>query len=119
VTVVVLAIIFGITNTFRPFPDDVFRYGQDSILLSWSLNKFTMQVLSIFIMKAILSSEKCCVTKHKLPCKWYSLRPKLLFVLAFPQFFARYLDIHVSRSIVKAMYLQKLKRIINWSGGNN
>lgn len=26
VTVVVLGVIFGITNTFRPFPDDVFRY---------------------------------------------------------------------------------------------
>ncbi|OEL25258.1 hypothetical protein BAE44_0013724 [Dichanthelium oligosanthes] len=28
VTVVVLGVIFGITNTFRPFPDDVFRYGR-------------------------------------------------------------------------------------------
>ncbi|KAJ1289660.1 hypothetical protein BS78_02G181600 [Paspalum vaginatum] len=26
VTIVVLGVIFGITNTFRPFPDDVFRY---------------------------------------------------------------------------------------------
>ncbi|KAL6846144.1 hypothetical protein ACP4OV_023592 [Aristida adscensionis] len=26
VTLVVLGVIFGITNTFRPFPDDVFRY---------------------------------------------------------------------------------------------
>ncbi|PAN12250.2 hypothetical protein PAHAL_2G263100 [Panicum hallii] len=26
VTVVLLGVIFGITNTFRPFPDDVFRY---------------------------------------------------------------------------------------------
>jgi len=50
VTVVVLGVIFGITNTFRPFPDDVFRYGQDSVLLPWSLNKVVfMQVENHFL----------------------------------------------------------------------
>ena len=33
VTAIVLGVIFSITNTFRPFPDDIFRYGQDMILL--------------------------------------------------------------------------------------
>jgi hypothetical protein len=33
VTAIVLGVIFSITNTFRPFPDDIFRYGKDMILL--------------------------------------------------------------------------------------
>jgi hypothetical protein len=33
VTAIVLGVIFSITNTFRPFPDDIFRYGQNMILL--------------------------------------------------------------------------------------
>lgn len=28
VTAVVLGVIYGITNTFQPLPDDVFRYGE-------------------------------------------------------------------------------------------
>lgn len=58
-----LGVIFGITNTFRPFPDDVFRYGQDSVLLPWSLNKVVfMQVENhFFIMEAILSGGKYSV----------------------------------------------------------
>jgi hypothetical protein len=31
VTAVVLGVVYGITNTFRPLPDDIFRYGQDMI----------------------------------------------------------------------------------------
>lgn len=31
-TVVVLGVIFGITNTFRPFSDDIFRYSKNLIL---------------------------------------------------------------------------------------
>lgn len=33
VTAVAIGVIFGITNTFRPFSDDIFRYGQRMILL--------------------------------------------------------------------------------------
>lgn len=58
-----LGVIFGITNTFRPFPDDVFRYGQGSLLLPWSLNKvvFVQVENHFFIMEAILSCEKYIV----------------------------------------------------------